>query len=223
MKKLGKIIGLILLVIIIIGIALFKLGTSPENFFKATINEINQESSEEIPVGHFIAKLHYIADKYPKSIWADDAQRILAGLYIGWDPEKAIDEKKKIIEKFPDAKWEEWTLKNSPVPIYFPVDFPADALAQFEIAFTYYNNLKNYQKAIEESQKAIDAYPNVTPSDKGMFSNVVICYHTIAKSYEALGNIKKAEETYQIIIDRFPGTKAAQIAQDRIKELKSQS
>ena len=225
MKKLGKIFGLALLLLILLGIGLFIQARmrAPEKLFKETINKMNQQSSKEIPADYFITKLHYIVDKYPNSKWADDAQRILADLYTGWDDEKVIEEKRKIIEKFPDAKWEEWTIKNSPTPIYRPFDFPADALAQFEIAFIYYRDLKNYQKAIEKSQKAIDAFPNVIPSDKGTFSNVVVCYHTIAKSYIALGDLKKAEETYQTIIDRFPGTKAAQIAQDKIKELKSQS
>ncbi|MCG2677660.1 tetratricopeptide repeat protein, partial [bacterium] len=77
-----------------------------------------------------------------------------------------------------------------------------------------------YQKAIEESQKAIDAFPNVKPSDKGTFGLVVVCYHTIAKSYKALEDLKKAEETYQTIIDRFPNTKVAQIAHERIRELR---
>ncbi len=234
MKKSGKIIGLILLVLILLGIGLFIQTRirAPEKLFKATINEINNEISEESSeknVGYFISRLRYIVDNYPKSRWADDAQRILADLYTGWDYEKAIEEKRKIIKKFPDAKWEEWTLKNSPVPIYYfggpkkkTAQYPADALAQFEIAFIYYRDLKNYQKAIEESQKAIDAFPNVKPSDKGTFSHVIVCYHTIAKSYKALGDSEKAEETYQTIIDRFPGTKVAQIAQKKIEELKSQ-
>ena len=224
MKKSVKIIGLILLVIIIISIALFKYGTSPENVFKATINRLNHKSGKELPADYFIERLRYIVDTHPESIWADDAQRIIADLYSGWNYEKAIEEKRKIIAEFPDAKWEEWTLKNSfNLAIFRPLDFPADALAQFEIVFIYYYRLKDYQKAIEEGQKAIAAFPDVKPSDKGTFGQVVVCYHTIAKSYKALGDLKKAEETYQTIIDRFPNTKAARIAQDRIKELKSQS
>ncbi len=154
------------------------------------------------------------------SIWADDAQWLLAILYMGADSKKAINEYQKIIEKFPNAKWEEWTLKNSPV-VFISKQASAATVAQSQIALIYYQDLKKYNQAIEESQKLIDTFPNVVPN-KGAFTYVVMSYHVIAKSYKALGDVKKTEETYQTIIDRFPNTKVAQIAQDRIKELKSQ-
>ncbi len=226
MKKSVKIIGLTLLVVVI-GIFLYRLG-SPERVFKATMNEFNSELSGESrakDVGYSISRLHYVADNHPESIWADDAQRILADLYIGISkPEKAMNEYQKIIEKFPDSKIEEWTLKNCTFATFLKWinKIPAADEARVQIAFIYHTNLKDYRKAIEESQKAIDVFPDVTPSDKGAFSNVVVCYNIIAKSYQKLGDVKKAEESYQTIIDRFPGTKAAQRAQDKIKELKSQ-
>ena len=89
--------------------------------------------------------------------------------------------------------------------------------------FVYFSNLKDYKKVIEESQKIINTYSNVTSADKEIFSFVILRYHTIAKSYKELGDLLKAEETYQIIINRFPGTKAAQRAQKKIEELRSPS
>ncbi len=225
MKKYGKTIGLI--IVIVIASIVWLLHTkakSPEKLFKKTIKNYNQEiskTSEKISLNNYIPKLRYIADKRPKSKWADDAQRVLAELLINY-PEESIFEYRKFIKNFPDSVIEEWTIENT---IFFPKfinKIPPVVEAQSQIAFTYYRRLENHQKAIEESQKVIDFFPDITPANRDAFGLVVTHYHTIAKSYKALGDLKKAEETYQTIIDRFPNTKAAQIAQDRIKELKSQ-
>ena len=230
MKKSVKIIGLILLVIIVIiimGIFFYVQG-SPENVFKATMNEFNSELSGESrakDVGYTISRLRYVADKHPKSRWADDAQRIIADLSIGLGPEKVMNEYQTIIEKFPDSKIEEWTLKNCTFTSFLKwIDKISSAdEAQAQIALIYLVNLKDYKKAIEESQKIINTYSNVTSADKDILGFVAFQYNTIAVSYKKLGDLKKAEETYQTIIDRFPGTKAAQRAQKKIEELKSRS
>lgn len=224
MKKYGKIVGLTI-AIGIVGIIwlLHTKAKSPEKLFKETVRNYNQEiskTSEKISLNNYIPKLHYIVDNYPKSKWADDAQRVLAELLINY-PEESIFEYRKFIKNFPDSIIEEWTIENT---IFFPKfinKIPPVVEAQSQIAFTYYRNVKNCQEAIEESQKVIDFFPDVTSADKDAFGLVVTHYHIIAKSYKELGNVKKAEETYQIIINRFPNTKAAQIAQDKIKELKS--
>lgn len=226
MKKYGKTIGLITAIVIAsIVWLLHTKAKSPEKLFKKTIRNYNQEiskTSEKMLVNNYISKLRYIADKHPESKWADDAQRVLAELLINY-PEESIFEYRRFIKNFPNSVIERWTIENT---IFFPKfinKIPPVIEAQLQIAFTYYRNLKNYQKAIEEAQKVIDFFPDITPADKDAFGLVVTHYHFIAKSYKALGDLKKAEETYQTIIDRFPNTKAAQTAQKKIKELKSLS
>ena len=227
MKRPLKIISLALLVIvvlIVLGIFFYVQG-SPENVFKATMNEFNSELSGESrakDVGYTISRLRYVADKHPESRWADDAQRIIADLSIGLGPEKVMNEYQKIIEKFPNSKIEEWTLENCTFTSFLKwIDrIPAADEAQAQIALIYLVNLKDYKKAIEESQKIISTYSNVTSADKDILGFVAFQYNTIAVSYKKLGDLKKAEEAYQTIIDRFPGTKAARIAQERIKKLR---
>ena len=153
----------------------------PEKLYKETINEFNREfgnwkditsyhpsgtpdriysgiSDSEIreersglTIDYFIVRLRYIADKHPESRWADDAQMVLAS-YLAAFPKLSIIEYIKLTEKFPDAKVEEWTMKNC---MFFPPrdrEIPATILAQAQIAFIYYRDLKNYKKAIEESR-----------------------------------------------------------------------
>lgn len=216
---------IVVVIVLVVGLLWQRNIRLPEKLFKATINEMNQESSKEVPVGHFISKLRYVADNYPASKWADDAQRILADLYIGWDPEKAMNEYQKIIEKFPSSKIEEWTLKNCTFATFLKWINKISSAdeARTQIALIYLSNLKDYKKAIEESQKIISTYSNVTSADKEILGFVTWHYNIIAKSYKELGDLKKAEEAYQTIINRFPDTEAAQIAQDKIKELRSKS
>ena len=228
MNKPFKITSILIVMVIVLIIGLFwqRSIKVPEKLFKITINEINNELSEpsKKDIGYFISRLHYVADNYPKSIWADDAQRILADLYSGFDPERAIDEYQKIITQFPDSKIEEWTLKNCPPFVTFLSGInkmPAAAESQAQIAGMYYLVLKNYQKAIEESQKVIDFFPDVVPSDGAIFRLVTFSYHRIAKSYEKLGETEKAIKTYQSVLDKFPDAEVTKIIRTKIEELKS--
>ena len=226
-----KITSALIVMVVVFIIGLFWQGRRkvPEKLFKTTINEINNELKEpsKKDIGYFISRLQYVVDNYPKSIWADDAQRIMADLYSGFDPERAIDEYQKIIEKFPDSKIEEWTLKNCPPFVTFLSvinKIPAGAESQALIADIYYIVLKNYPKAIEEYQKVIDFVPDVGPSDGAIFRLVILfSYHQIAKSYEKLGEIEKAIKTYQSVLDRFPDAEVTKIIRTKIEELKSQS
>ena len=220
---------LIVVVIVLIMGLLWQRGIrAPEKLFKTTINEINNELSKKSSkkdVSYFISRLRYIAGNYPESIWADDAQRILADLYRGFDSEKAINEYQKIIKKFPNSKIEEWTLKNCTFATFLKYinEIPATVEAQSQIADTYFQGLKNYQKTIEEAQKIIDTYPDVTPSDKPIFRLVIFRYDQIARSYEKLGEIEKAIKTYQGVLDRFPDADVTKIIRTKIEELKPQS
>jgi outer membrane protein assembly factor BamD (BamD/ComL family) len=126
------------------------------------------------------------------------AQWNIADIYdnIKKDYPQALIEYNKVIDNYPQDKWAHVAILN--------IDRRC-------------SKLNDYIPAIEACQKLLKTRTNITPKE------VVIYYRIIAKSYKELGDLKKAEETYQTIIDRFPNTKAAQIAQEKIEELKSQA
>lgn len=155
--------------------------------------------------------------------WADDICWLVA-VWSNLNPEKQITKYEKFIERFPNARIEEWTMKHGlgrmSIPAHINVITPP-VLAQYKIGWIYSHRLEEYEKAIPEYQKVIDAFPDITSEEHyWIVGQIVVTYHQIAKCYEKLEKIEKAKETYREIIDRFPDkTKVAKIAQQKINEL----
>jgi tol-pal system protein YbgF len=84
--------------------------------------------------------------------------------------------------------------------------------AQFWLGEAYYVNQK-YQPAIAEYQKLVSAYPN-SPKVSQALLKIGFCY-------QDLGEADQARAALENVRQRFPGTTAARMAEDRLRQITS--
>jgi len=83
--------------------------------------------------------------------------------------------------------------------------------AQYWLGETYYVK-RDFDNAINAYQALIDNYPESSKLAHGMLK--------IGFSYHELGNLQEARERLETVRDRFPGTTAARLAEDRLRTIK---
>jgi len=92
--------------------------------------------------------------------------------------------------------------------------YPESALApnaQYWIGYAYYA-LKDYKAALAHQQKLVVAYPTSAKVPDAMLN--------IASSQVALDNLAGARKTLEELVDKHPGTNAANLAARRLSALK---
>jgi tol-pal system protein YbgF len=92
--------------------------------------------------------------------------------------------------------------------------YPESALApnaQYWIGYAYYA-LKDYKAALAHQQKLVAAYPTSAKVPDAMLN--------IASSQVALDNLAGARKTLEELVDKHPGTNAANLAARRLSALK---
>lgn len=100
----------------------------------------------------------------------------------------------KVLEKYPESEW-------------------ADN-AQFGLGLIY-EELGDYQKAVEEFGKVVINYPKGDKASNALFGTGEI--------YERrLKNNSQAIETYQKLVDNYPGSRWAPMARERIERLRKE-
>mgnify|MGYP005850091171 CR=1 FL=1 len=83
--------------------------------------------------------------------------------------------------------------------------------AQYWLGETYYVK-RDFDNAINAYQALIDNYPESSKLAHGMLK--------IGFSYHELGNLQEARERLETVSNRFPGTTAARLAEDRLRTIK---
>jgi tol-pal system protein YbgF len=100
----------------------------------------------------------------------------------------------KVLEKYPESEW-------------------ADN-AQFGLGLIY-EELGDYQKAVEELGKVVINYPKGDKASNALFGTGEI--------YERrLKNNSQAIETYRKLVDNYPGSRWAPMARERIERLRKE-
>lgn len=107
--------------------------------------------------------LKRIVQANPQSIWADDAQYILAILKARY-PEQQANELEYLLEKYPDINIEEWTKTNLPwlIPDNVPITVRIELL-------TYYKESANEDKLKTLYDESIKKFPE----KERLFTNII--------------------------------------------------
>ena len=84
--------------------------------------------------------------------------------------------------------------------------------AQYWLAESYYVT-GDFQKAIDEYQKLVTNFPDSPKLTHGLLK--------IAFCYQAMGKTDEARQRLEDLVQKYPGTTAAQLADERLKQLSS--
>lgn len=215
-KKVFLVLTVIALTFGIIG---FKEHKTAEKHFKSAFylsakfsKILQKEDYERLKSKSWVRKFDRMIESYgkivtehPKSRWADDAQYCLAYSYFiygNWN--KEIEGLKKFINKYPNAKFEDWTVKESDKVPIFPISSKSYrgelyAYTQYKIGFVYYAYKKDYGHAIVEYNKVIDNYPQS--------HRAALSLSGIERCCRKLQDYQPALEAYQKYLAIRPKTK----------------
>ena len=181
----------------------------PREVIEVRLSQVRENVRWQRRINRAIKSLREIIDNHPESRWADDALFLIPGAYrLKGDYDREIEANREIVRKYNQYRtedFEEWIIQHSPeTHPRSRINFVA--LAQTNIAVTYWKYKKNYSQAIIEYNKVIDNYPQ----DKLAFA----APRYIEKHCcPALGDYRPAIKAYQKIIDNHPQTKNAYLAQ----------
>jgi len=102
-------------------------------------------------------KLKVFVDNNPDSLWADDAQFLLASLSVG-SPKQEAFEYEYLLREYPDMLLEDWTM-NTLVFLAPSEGVPVDLLARLALAINYLQagEISKLQRLCDES---ITKYPD---------------------------------------------------------------
>lgn len=108
--------------------------------------------------------LKRIVQANPQSIWADDAQYILASLRMRYSFKQHASELEYLLEKYPDINIEEWTRVNLPwlIPDNVPITVRIELL-------TDYKELGNEDKLKTLYDESIKKFPE----KERLFTNII--------------------------------------------------
>lgn len=143
-------------------------------------------------------KLKAVIEKYPTSKWADDAS-FLNAYCISPEYKNAASQLNKIIEKYPDGKFEQWTIENcSTIPAIKLVELPSWTFideVKSNLALLYKTPLGENKKALDLYEELIGKYKKVDDiKDNRILFLLHGFYHdAISVSIYGLGDITKAE------------------------------
>lgn len=84
--------------------------------------------------------------------------------------------------------------------------------AQYWLAETHYVNL-DYKNAASEYEKILTLYPDSSKTSHSLLK--------LGFCYQELGNQEQAANSFTKVINLFPGTTAAQLADDRLRNIKA--
>jgi tol-pal system protein YbgF len=124
------------------------------------------------------------------------------------------DYKKKYIEalsNYQNGKYDDAIIGFSSLVIGDPTNELADN-SQYWLAECYYSQ-KNYKRAIIEFEKVF-TFPGTDKDDDAQLK--------LGHSYLSMGNIEKAKEEYQRLIDYFPGSEFYEKAKEALNQLNNE-
>lgn len=124
------------------------------------------------------------------------------------------DYKKKYIDALSDyqnGKYDDAIIGFSSLVIGDPTNELADN-SQYWLAECYYSQ-KNYKRAIIEFEKVF-TFPGTDKDDDAQLK--------LGHSYLSMGNIEKAKEEYQRLIDYFPGSEFYEKAKEALNQLNNE-
>jgi len=194
-----------------------------ERIFKEVILEIEKFKNEEkqgmepIPFTDWWAdnekmtsafnKLKTVVEEYPNSVWADDALYLYTYL-MSPEPQDAVNQLNKIIENYPDGKFEQWTLESCSTVTTVGIlrKMPSWTLgdqAKSDLALLYDIYFGEYKKSLDLHQELIDKYKN-TDYMKDRRAIFTSYYDAIRISIIRLGDISKAEVLLNEFISKYP-------------------
>lgn len=176
-----------------------------------------------------------IASEYPKSNWTDDALYMIGECLLKQKKyQEAINAYQKVINEYPktnvwggaldglfrvysaQGRYEEAlkTFERYGLPEYQRLGKEKAIQAQFDISKYYVIKLKNYKGSIYAFQRFVEKHPK--------HRLVAQAQYNIAECYKEIGNYSNAAAYYQEVINKFPDTESASLAEWRIKELRKE-
>jgi hypothetical protein len=133
-----------------------------EQTFKQICTEIHTAATSTIrsrrPVGEWMTQLKTIVYLNPESIWADDAQFLIAALAFD-EPQKQAEEFEYLIKYFPDSQIEPWTSET--IPELMPSERKIDLRIRIAL-ISAYRELGQEIRAREIHDESIAKYPKAT-------------------------------------------------------------
>ena len=185
--------------------------------------QVNLDQNQEDAA---IENLNQLLMKYPKDSLASQAQYKLATIYKSWknDPKNLLEALNKTVNKYPDTPqatqakkeiqaFQDWIINNAETLrkrkmtnmsidnlVYLVKNFPAHDLAskaQYIIGDIYMNDLRDFDKALNEYRAVLEKYNGSKEEALAQFM-IGYIYANVIKDF------KLARKEYQIFIDKFP-------------------
>ena len=188
--------------------------------------EIAQMSLDQNQEDQAIDNLNHLLEKYPDDSLAALAQYKLATIYKSWknDPRSLLDALNKTVNKYPNSPqaiqakkeiqaFQDWIINNAETLrkrkmttesienlIYLVKNFPKHELAskaQYIIGDIYMNDLRDFDKALDEYRKVLNKYIGSKEEALAQFM-IGYIYANVIKDFDL------AKKEYQIFLDKFP-------------------
>ncbi|MFH1777732.1 MAG: hypothetical protein ABH952_09285 [Candidatus Omnitrophota bacterium] len=149
--------------------------------------------------------LRMVADEYPNSQWADDAAFLVANFPVYKKYREILSAYKQIIRKFPDSRFEEWTVENCKVAnIDFYASFTIADAAKFELTNCIIGSVpgtdpKSIVAVFEElisKYKKMPQLKNPRP--------LMRCYIQAIGYYKHIGDMSKAQALSDELAAKYP-------------------
>ena len=125
------------------------------------------------------------------------------------DPAKAEAAYQKAFKLLKDSRYDQALVAFKTFLNDFPVNAFSDN-AQYWLGETNYV-MQKYEVAINEYQALLNSYPDSTKVSHALLK--------IGYSYDVLGNAADAKKTLEEVIAQYPGTTAARLATERLKNM----
>jgi len=209
--------------IIIIIVGLLFIGCSKS---APELLDLAQSSLDQNEEDNAIKNLDLLIKKYPKDTLASLAQYKLVNIYKNWkhDPQMVSMALKNTIDNYPGSvqakqaskeldAFPEWVINKSETLrkrkltnesisnlIYIVKKYPDHELApkaQYIIGDIYMNDLRDFEKALEEYKVVLNTYKGSKEEALAQFMTGYI-YANVLKDFD------KARREYQVFLDRFP-------------------
>ena len=185
--------------------------------------QVNLDQSQEDAA---IENLNQLLTKYPNDSLASQAQYKLATIYKSWknDPKSLLEALSKTVNKYPDTPqatqakkeiqaFQDWIINNAETLrkrkmtnmsidnlVYLVKNFPEHDLAskaQYIIGDIYMNDLRDFDKALNEYRAVLEKYNGSKEEALAQFM-IGYIYANVIKDFEL------ARKEYQIFLDKFP-------------------
>ncbi|MCH7590882.1 tetratricopeptide repeat protein [PVC group bacterium] len=205
-----------------LAIEFLKLGSQlgQENYFIPGDSRINIDNTKNSTIydkvlTETIVSLKKFIQKYPNSVWADDAQVIIANV-LNLKPQEAVIEWGKVETNYPDGRIEAWSQENL---MYIPVISTTNIL--LDVAMLKIGEM-NYLD--EQWNEALASFGNLTQryenSPLNELPDVVRRAHfAIVRIYEKLGKTEENINYLNELIIKYPKSVMAPQARSKLKRL----